>query len=422
MGEAEATAAAEQAPVPVPAEVLLEAARRRTVADCGGGELPADVIRSLCTDRAAEVDRYGLRIRNAVVTGTLDLRATDVPFALELAGCELAEAPVVEGATLHSLAFRDGTRLPGLLANGVRLRRDLDLSGAEVWGALSTTASTSQTAAIWLTEADVGGRLLCVGTRIVGPADRGIQADRTRFGGNIRLLHGFVTDGEIRLLAVHLDGSLDLSGARLLPKNGRALDMAESYVGGSIFVIDDEATPGSHGPEIRGRVELGHTTVSGRIFVRNTTIVAPPAGAGTHRYFDRASETMRRQAVDAPRLSVVGDIELAGDCRVEGGLDLTAADVKGTVILDGLVVRNPGDRSVDLTNATVGGDLSAVGLRAQGSVHLTGAHVRGSVRLEDAYLSRPVEPADPLSAQARILLSGEGLEVARKLALRRLVT
>jgi hypothetical protein len=400
-------------------EVLLEAARGRTVASFGGGELPAGVIRSLCTDRSTEVDRYGLRIHDAVVTGTLDLRATDVPFPLELTGCELAEAPVVEGAALHSLALRAGTRLPGLLANGVRIRRDLELSGADIWGALSTTASTSQTAAVWLTEAHVGGRLLCVGTRIVGPADRCIQADRTHFGGNIRLLHGFVTDGEIRLLAVQLDGSLDLSGARLLPKNGRALDMAESRVGGSIFVIDDEATPGSHGPEIRGRVELGHTTVAGRIFFRNTTLVAPPTGAGTHRYFDRANETMLRQALDAPRLSVVGDIELAA-CRVEGGLDLTAAELKGTVILDGLVVRNPGDRSIDLTNATVGGDLSAVALRSQGSVHLTGAHVRGSVRLARAYLSRPVVPADP-TATPRVLLSGDGLEVARDLDLRRLV-
>jgi hypothetical protein len=35
-----------------------------------------------------------------------------------------------------------GSRLPGLLANGVRLRRDLDLSGSNVAGAHWTSAST----------------------------------------------------------------------------------------------------------------------------------------------------------------------------------------------------------------------------------------------------------------------------------------
>ncbi|HEY8547009.1 MAG TPA: hypothetical protein VIL36_18245 [Acidimicrobiales bacterium] len=400
-------------------ELLLDAARRRVVVDLGGRELPADVVRALCTERAGEVDRFGIRVRNARVTGTLDLRAADVPFALDFAACDFAEAPNVEGAALHSLALRDGSRLPGLLGNGVHIRRDLDLSGADVWGAFSTAASTSRTAAIWLTEAEIGGRLLCIGTRVVGPADRCIQADRTRFGGNIRLLQGFVTDGELRFLAVHLDGSFDLSGARLLPKSGRAIDMAESYVGGSIFLIDDPDSESGHGPEIRGRVELGHTTVSGRLFARNATLTAPPVGAGTHRYFDRASETMLRPAVDAPRLSVVGDIELVAS-RIEGGLDLTAADVKGTVILDGLVAHNPGDRAIDLTNAGVGGDLTAVGLRAQGSVHLSGAHIGGSMRMARAYLSHPVPAAEPASGPV-VTLAGDGADIARDVDLRRLV-
>ena len=405
-------------------ERLIAAARGRVVCDLGGPggltPLAADVVRGLCTERRGEVDRFGLRIRGASITGVLDLRAVDVPFALEFAGCDLAEAPIVEGADLHSLAFVAGTRLPGLLANGVRIRRDLDLSGAEVWGASKTPASTSQTAAIWLSEADIGGRLLAVGTRIVGPADRSIQADRTHVGGNIRLLHGFVADGELRFLAVRLDGSFDLSGARLVPKNGRALDLAEASVGGSIFLVDDESTPGSHGPEVHGRIELGHATVGGRIFVRNSTLVAPPPGEGAHRYFDRAGEPMQRKAVNAPRLTVVGDVELAAT-RVEGGLNLTAAEVKGAVVLDGITIRNPGDRAIDLTTAAVGGDVSGVELRAQGAVHLTGARVGGAVRLSRAYLSRPPEPLTPGGWRPPLLV-GDGLEVARDLVLRGMVT
>jgi len=441
-------------------DALVEAAKRRSVADLGapadgrtdvggtpgdqpgrpgsGGrpgdqpgnrrndrwDLPADVVRSLCrSTRAAEIDRYGLRVRNAHVTGCLDLRAMSVPFALEFAGCEFDEPPVVEGADLHSLAFVAGTQLPGLLANGVRIRRDLDFSGSEVTGALTTTASTSRTAAIWLTEAEVGGRLLGVGTRIHGPADRAIQADRTRFGSNIRLIHGFSTDGELRLLAIRLEGSLDLTGARLVPKNDRALDMAESHVGGSIFIIDDEAFQDSRGrrPEIRGRVELGHTTVGGRVLVRNTTFVGPAVGAGGHHYLPGG--VMRRCALKAPRLSIVGDLEISGTCRIEGGLDLTAADVKGAVVLDGQVVQNPGDRSVDLTNASVGGDLSAANLRSQGAFYLAGAHIHGSVRLAGAYLSHPVRVAGPAAERAPdVLLEASGVHIDRDLDMTGLVT
>jgi hypothetical protein len=57
-----------------------------------------------------------------------------------------------------------GLRLPGLLGNGLRLRRDLDLSHSRVAGAHWTSAGTSKRSAIWLCEAEIGGRLLCAGT------------------------------------------------------------------------------------------------------------------------------------------------------------------------------------------------------------------------------------------------------------------
>jgi hypothetical protein len=43
--------------------------------------------------------------------------------------------------------------VPGLLGNGRHCHRDLDLSRSRVAGAHETSASTSQTAAIWLCEA-----------------------------------------------------------------------------------------------------------------------------------------------------------------------------------------------------------------------------------------------------------------------------
>ena len=112
-------------------------------------------------------------------------------FPLRFDGCEFDSAPVVEGADLFELALTGCPRLPGLLGNGLRLRRDLDLSGSRVAGAHRTSASTSKSAAVWLCESEIGGRLLCVGTTLDGQGGRSIQADRIRVGGGVRLIHRF---------------------------------------------------------------------------------------------------------------------------------------------------------------------------------------------------------------------------------------
>jgi hypothetical protein len=56
------------------------------------------------------------------------VRGLRVAFPLRFERCEFDSAPVVEGAPLFELSLTGCPRLPGLLGNGLRLRRDLDLS------------------------------------------------------------------------------------------------------------------------------------------------------------------------------------------------------------------------------------------------------------------------------------------------------
>src|SRR6478609_8103394 len=88
-------------------ELVIEAARAGEVADCGDGDrrgtVAADLLRTLCRERRDEVDDRGLHLRNALVTGDLDLSAVSVPFPLTFEGCRF-EAPLqVSGATLQEL-------------------------------------------------------------------------------------------------------------------------------------------------------------------------------------------------------------------------------------------------------------------------------------------------------------------------------
>ena len=107
------------------------------------------------------------------------LTRDDVVAVLGPADDHLVAEILGTGATLRELTVLR-CEFPGLLGNEVDVRRDLNLSGSTVTGALPTTASQSRTAAIWLCESQLGGRLLCVGT-VIDPGDgRAIQADRIK--------------------------------------------------------------------------------------------------------------------------------------------------------------------------------------------------------------------------------------------------
>lgn len=89
----------------------------------------------------------------------LDLAGMVVPFGVRFDQCEFDSPVIVEGAQLYELALTRCDRLPGLLANGARISRDLDLSGTRITGTQWTNVSTSKRAAVWLCEADIGDRL-----------------------------------------------------------------------------------------------------------------------------------------------------------------------------------------------------------------------------------------------------------------------
>ena len=181
-----------------------------------------------------------------MVVGCLDLAGLEVPFPLRFDGCDFDSAPVFEGAQLHELALTACDRLPGMLANGVRVQRDVDLSRSRITGGHSTSASTSRRSAIWLCESDIGGRLLCADTVIRADGERSIQADRMHVGGAVRFIHQFSAIGEIRLLGARIDGSLDLTGAEITCTAGPALDLGDAIIAGSLFLIADSADKRSY--------------------------------------------------------------------------------------------------------------------------------------------------------------------------------
>jgi len=376
---------------------MAEVSEAEVLAACGAGQVlecadgtvrrPVDaaLLRRCCDEFSEQVHRHGIRLRRAAIAGPLDLSGLDVRFPLLFDDCEFDSPLSIEGAQLFEIGVIGCARLPGLLANGVRIRRDLDLSRSLLSGALWTSASTSKRSAVWLCESEIGGRLLCVDTVIDGGAERSIQADSMRTGGNVRLLHKFTARGEVRLIGARIGGSLDLSGAKFeSPLTGLALDLGEAVIEGSVFLIED---PSGRRPLVRGRVDMGRARVGGQFLVRNATLEATsgvPVGSAYSRA--RAGGT----AVSAPRLSVGAELTLEGACQVNGGIDLSMSELSSVSIGPECSLRSPGHTALDLTNAEL---LSALtlgnGATVQGTTRLTGARIRGRFMLAGASLREP---------------------------------
>jgi hypothetical protein len=366
-------------PVRLTYRQLLKAARTGEAVRAPAVE--AELIRRCCTKDADRADPRGLTVRRASIRGRLDLSGAAVPFPLRFEDCVFDAAPLLERARLATLVITGGS-LPGLLANGVRVGGDLDLSRATVGGAHRTTASTSKRAAIWLCESQIGGRFLCVDTIVDTTGERALQADRMRVAGTVRLLHGFTANAEVRLIGARIDGSLDLTGAHLADPRGLALDLAETHVGGSVFLIPDPVT--GRRPVVSGRVDLGHARIGGQFLVRGAAVsgTVPMPVAGPY-----APVRTDGTAINAPRLTVGGDLTFSGDCRIDGGVDLALSDLAGLTAHGACEFRAPGGIALDLTNAELRSSLLlSRGVAVRGTIRLGGARVHGKLSLRGVRL------------------------------------
>jgi hypothetical protein len=413
------------------ADQVLEASLARRVLDCGsaGGadqgrqQISADDLRRACLAPGARRDPFGVRIANADVQGVLDLRAANIDVPLHFVGCSFSHAPLLDGAELHELVIAGGgfaddrlsgvlesSLLPGLLANGIIVRRDLVLSGSTITGAHSTAAAPMRTSAVWLTEARIGGRLLAVGTSIETTADRAIQADLTVVTGDVRLVRGFRANAGVRLPGVQIGGSLVLSSATLDTRSGRVLDVAEATIGGSLFIVDDPDS--GLRSSITGRVEMGRTTIRGGFRIRNAQLTAPAPGTSS-RYEYHTSDPTDRAFLVAPGLSVHGLLSIEAGTVIEGALILAGAELHSGAVLRSIDLRNPGDRALDLGQAQFDAGLTVSDGRIEGTVNLANSRINGPVDLRRTRLSRP---------EQRRCLIGVGVRVEGDVELQELHT
>lgn len=176
-----------------------------------------------------------IEMLGAWIEGALDLGDADIAVTLWFYRCVFDHTPLLDGARLAgSVGFPD-CRLPGLMAEGARIRHDLSLN-----------AGCSIDGEVRLRRAEIGGDLHCArmklqaGERAV--VSRPFIADAIRVGGDVTLSEGFEAVGEVRFVGARIDGDFHAGRGRVtghVDANGArsaALVLDRATIGGSVHL------------------------------------------------------------------------------------------------------------------------------------------------------------------------------------------
>jgi hypothetical protein len=326
----------------------------------------ADFLQALLTAGGDHVSPRGLLIRDAIITGTLDLKGVRGLPRLVLRRCRLEETPVFEQAELDQLEL-SWCALPGLCANQLSSRHGLVLTRSRISGP------------VLLVESKVEGPLLLAGAGLGEPVKdaSGRKEPRSPVAldavaihvDNLVGLDGLTAWGAVRLTGAVVGGSLSLRRASL-------------RFGGGVAVAADRI-------DVKGNLRLDGSTIEGSVRLRNSTIGGGLFCAGT-RLCDPPLQGQDRPDRPPPEGLHEAKVLVADQAQIGGDVWLT----------DG--------RSDDQSTAR---------FSSKGCVSFLGATVNGSMVIDAASLA--AQEPDPRDKRRRhIAFDGEGLRVKSRLTWR----
>ena len=350
--------------------------RQRTV-DLGDRAVAGADLRSLCCEPGGH-----LQIKGGTVSDMLDLADVSVPHRLSFENTTFSGMVDLSSSSCHGLEFTDCRLLGGLDASAAAFDGDVTFTRCRISGSSSKTNS-SRPSAVWLTGAEITGRLGFTGTTIGTDDDtwtRAVHGDRVKTGADLSLIDGCVAHGEVKLTGAVVGASVLVYGAHIEdPYVG--LYLSEARIAGNLLIMDARSAARSR---IAGGLVVSGTAIGGQLLVFASDISAR-AQSDNPRYRFRGARS--GVAFDATRAQFDGDVRIYGGSTIAGGISLATATVESQFDLDDTVVTGPDggwgsdDYAIDLSNATLGSDLRFHGRSA--SIRLENAEVAGSVHFED---------------------------------------
>lgn len=378
---------------------LLDGTQRGLPVNAKGASIRADFIRQILLSRvegaAVLADPHGLRIRNAIIEGTLDLELVSTAIALEFRSCSFAHQVNLTGAALPRIVL-SGSRIvvasaPALLADGLEVQGNFVLDDhfhAEAVGEPGT---------VRLRNAHIGGRLSFRGAELVNRSGPALICDYATVSGDLIFdgctAFGNGNAGSVRLVGVNVSGQSSARHLTVTNKSGPAIHADRLSVDGDL-VLDEDFDVSASSPD--GSIRLVGSRIGGQV-IFGTGAVRNDSGAG----------------VFADRMTVDSGLEMCRELAVsgsgpDGAIRLVSASIGSQLLMRKSSIENSSGPALIADRMSVAGSLlmdsgfRATGSGDEGCIRFVSAHILGQLLVGPADLVNGTGPA----------LSADDLEVS----------
>ncbi|MFD9517902.1 hypothetical protein [Streptomyces sp. NPDC059979] len=351
----------------------------------------ADAVRRLLTENG-EIIR--LCLKGARIEGKLDFEATHLNGTLELTGCHVSEVINFEQATAPAI-YLDNCHLAGLEASEVHTLHGLTLAG--------TTCRFLD-----LGGAQIDGQFNLEGAELTGCAEMKYTLDLN--GSSVSsdaFLENVKITGPANLMGARISGQLNMRGATLIRRGGRALK--------ALALDTKEDVIFDNGFKSEGAVDLTGSVIGGNLRLD---------GAAIHH-------SGKRPALDLARVKIKQNMRCQNGCTVEGRVLLVGASIAGNLLASGGQFIHPSDTAIDATGLEVRDlvlgrepsdhEADRSRFRAQGKVVLADAVITGTLDCRGGSISNPEPEQEAFNARGmkvtRDMLLSDGFSVVGKVVL-----
>ena len=328
-----------------------------------GRTLRAAFLRAVLIDRRWReyVPVWGVAIRGARLTGTLDLSDVTFPFSIYLIDSEVEELDMVNAM------------LPALNLDGSKFVKDLKLRGLQTRTALSL--SNVRAPAVSAKSMKIGTDVEFGGSQV----ERVIDFERSVVGGSLFLKQSQMN--ALLLSAARVERDIEIDEATIAD----AAHLVRTFVGGSVLASKIQVrTLWLVGTRVEGNIDIDGSRVDDKIEVDMVRVQGKLSILKSH---------ISGLSILASRIT--GDVDLS-DSEITSSFHLGQSEISGTLFMRGTIVRLD-EKSAEMPYLTVGKgiDLSGAKLR---TVWMPAADVRGDLILGSSSLPPP-EWADKAELQ-----------------------
>jgi hypothetical protein len=335
-------------------------------------DVRSTLLRWMCTDSSTRslIDPRGLRVENARIAGTLDLRNIDIEFLLRLHNCIVDGDIVLADARLRSIGF-NGTICQKLVcdravvAGAVFLRKDK----------LGPFKSTG----VSFADASVSGLIVADGAEI-GPTDdeyAALNMHRSKIRGYVNLkgakIHGSLYAEDIEV------GGIDGSGMKVtanpLKENSAAIEIIRGAVTGWVALGLSNAAA----TEISGSVIMTGCVVGGGVNFTNTHVMPSRIGQ------ESGSAENDADSGDLKPIPLASKVKTDREFPILVGLHLMRIGIH--LLLHDMTVR---DGRIAIEDSDIGKNLNCSGLFVGHSTEdHSGDKKRANSAESEEFISKP---------------------------------